>query len=140
MIRRLALIGSVAAALALSTGCDAADGTRKAHADLSPVRHAVRHRLGSPAVEVRIADATMLSVTVVNNPIHLRPAHERQAQARELAKVAYDAYPERATLAGVKIAYVARGSFALLSVSAFETHRFEPASLQRAPAATSPTA
>jgi hypothetical protein len=40
----------------------------------------------------------------------------------------------------VKVVYVARGSFALLSVSATETHRFEPPALQGAPPAPGPTA
>lgn len=138
MIRSVTQIGFLAAALALTTGCDGLHAVRTAHADLAAVRQAVQERLGSSAIEVRFSNASTLAVGIVNNPIQLESPEAKRAKARELAKVAYDAYAQRDKLGGVRIDFLARGGFALVTVSAWEEHRFEPSALGGAPPARTP--
>jgi hypothetical protein len=136
MSRRLVQLGVFAAAVVLGTACDRLHSATKARADLAEVRQAIEQRLGSAVVEVRLSNATTLAVGVVNNPIQLRAADARRAMALELARVAYGAYAERARLGGVRVDFLARGSFALFTVSASEEHRFEPLALRDASAAS----
>jgi hypothetical protein len=136
-LRRAAHLAVVATALALPA-CDRVQGARRTYADLSAVRRAVQPVVGSSAVEARIADGTTLAVAIVNHPIQLRPAGEKRAKAREVATAAFAAYPERAGLGGVRVDFVARGGFALLTVSVSEPHSFEPSALRAAPPAPTP--
>jgi hypothetical protein len=133
-LRRAAHIAVVATALALPA-CDSLQGARRTYADLSQVRRAVQPLVGSSVVEARIANGTTLSVAIVNHPIQLRPAGEKRAKALELARTAYDAYPDRASLGGVRVAFLARGGLAPFHLSASAEFRFDIPALRVSPPA-----
>lgn len=139
MMGRCAQMGFVAVAAVLSTACGGLHEAKEAYADLLVVRRAVQPRVGSSAVEARIANGTTLTVTIVNSPMRLLPSEQKQAKARELARVAYDAYADRARLGGVQIVFLARGGSQFFTISTSEAHPFAPSALSDDPSAPAPT-
>ena len=128
-------LGPLAVVLLLSAGCERLQQARTAYADLAAVRRAVQPLVGSSPVEVRMSNGTTLAVRVVNRPMQALPAVQRQAKARELAAIAYDAYAARRALSGVRVDFLARGGFPLLTLCVSVSHGFDPRALH-GPAST----
>ena len=126
----------LACAVALSAGCEALGRAQHALAELMAVQRAVQQRVGASQVNVNISNGTYLSVSIVNSPFHVLPAEQKKTKARELAKVAFDAYAGRARLQRVGVVFVVQSGFLFFHfTSGLDAHMFEAEELRGDPAA-----
>lgn len=132
-----ASIGGVASIVALAlllSGCEATQGAATLLADLYTVRVAVVRATGHQAVQARIRDGTILLVKLINPPFAALPDDARSGKARDIAKVAYAAYPARASVDSVSVEFALTSrQFLFLVFHSTESFSFKAAEL-KAPA------
>ena len=127
-------IGGVAAiAFGLTTACQGGDALVQTVAELQAVKQAVVRATGHSDVQVRLADAGGLSVSLTNSPLVALPAEKRHAKALDIARVAFDSYPRRAALQSLKVVFLVRKWFLFLSADVSSTHTFQAADLAPPP-------
>jgi hypothetical protein len=118
--------------------CDTIRHAGRTVGELLAVRAAVQRHVGSAPVHVNLSNGTLLAVTITNSPLHVLPDDRKKVEVRELARIAYDAYPSRAALTRVSIVLAVQTNVLMFHISnGLDTHAFEAASL-RGPAVARP--
>lgn len=79
--------------------------------EVKAVQEAVTQKVGKDIVGVTLSNGTGLNVNLVNSPLKKLPLSEKEAKAKEIAKVAYDSYADRAKLKSVRVAFVVVSTF-----------------------------
>jgi hypothetical protein len=130
----------LACALGWSVACDTIGRAAGGLGEIVAVQRAVQARVGSAPVRINVANGAEMGVSIVNSPLRLLPADQRKAKARELAKVAYDAYASRGRLTRIQVVFVVQSGFLFVTFSdGSDAHVFEPAGLKDGPTPPSAT-
>lgn len=101
-------------AAVLCVGCQAVGGLANSFGELQEVRREVAAATRHDNIGVNLNNGRSLTVNVVNSPFKELPDHQREAKAREIAGVAYKAFPGRATLEQVVVVFVVHTTYVLL--------------------------
>jgi hypothetical protein len=125
--------GVVVIAFGLTTACQGGDALVRTVAELQAVRQAVVRATGHSDVQVRLAGAGGLSVSLVNSPLMALPGEKRHAKALDIARVVFDSYPRRASLQSVKVTFLVRKWFQFIAAEVSSTHTFQAADLAPPP-------
>jgi hypothetical protein len=122
-------------ATALTAGCDGAASAVAAVRALQSVQQAVVKATGHAAVRVNLTNGRFLTVAMTNSPFASLPDEARRAKAQAIAKIAFDAYPDRASLESVAVAFVKyKVTFFVFSYTdATDVFTFTPANLTPQP-------
>jgi hypothetical protein len=98
------------------------------------VQSEVVKAVGSQNVRVNVQNDRYMTVGLVNSPLKALPTDARRAKAFELARLAYNTYPERASLQQVAVVYVVHRSYLLFFkvTDATDSFRFDAAELRGA--------
>jgi hypothetical protein len=130
-LRRVAgalLLGAVVAA------CNAAGEAKQMFVGMHAVEAAVAPKVAPGAVKVNV-NASRITLSVVNSPIGQLPKAEKKVKARDLARVAYEAYPGRKGLEAVDVAFVVQMSAGVVRVGkGTDSYSFKAATLATAEA------
>jgi hypothetical protein len=103
--------GVVVIAFGLTTACQGGEALVQTVAELQAVKQAVVRATGHSDVQVKLAGAGGLSVSLINSPLMALPAEKRNSKALDIARVAFDSHPRRASLQSVKVAFLVRKWF-----------------------------
>jgi hypothetical protein len=124
-------VWALAGVVGLLPACEAVGRAKATFAELLAVQRAVQQRAGSSPVNINVMNGSILTVSILNTPFHDLPTDRKQAQARELAKVAFDAYANRARLQRVVVVFVVKSGFLLFHYTdGTDVHVFEPGELR----------
>src|SRR5262245_12818580 len=132
---------STAALFAAAVSLAACDGARQAWSMLSAVRevqHQVVLAVHEDNVNVNLNNGQYLTVSLVNSSLKELPEAQKKAKAREIALVAYKAFPSRSTLERVSVVFVLhRTSYLVFSYTdGTDYHAFSAQELARDAAGT----
>jgi hypothetical protein len=128
--------GVVVIALGLTAACDLAGRAVSSVRDLAAVQQAVVKATGHTAVKANLTNGRFLGVAMTNSPFASLPDDARRAKAQAIARVAFDAYPPRASLESVSVAFVKyKVTFFIFTYTdAADAFTFKPADLTPQPA------
>ena len=101
-------------AVVLCAGCQAVGGLANSLGELQEVRRQVAAASGHDNIGVNLSNGRLLSVSVINSPFKTLPDDQRKAKAREIAGVAYKAFPGRSKLEDVAVVFAVHRTYALL--------------------------
>src|SRR5687768_10092283 len=96
----------VVIALVLTAACDVTERAASSVRDLFAVQQAVVKATGHAAVKINLTNGRFLGVSMTNSPFASLPDDARRAKAQAIARVAFDAYPPRASLEAVSVVFV----------------------------------
>ena len=132
---RHGVVALAAMAFGLTTACQGGDALVRTVADLQAVKQAVVRATGhsQSGVQVKLAGTGGLSVSLINSPLMALAGEKRHAKALEIARVAFDSYPRRASLGSVKVAFLVRTGFLFLFADVSSTYTFQAADLAPRP-------
>jgi hypothetical protein len=85
--------------------------------NLKAVTDAVASAVPGAGVQVKLMDGRLLDVTLVNSGLGELPTDRREAKAREVAGVAYRAYPSRSSLEAVSVTFAINVRAAVINYS-----------------------
>ena len=119
-------------ALVLCVGCQAVGGLANSLGELQEVRRQVAASTHHDNIYVNLNNGRVLTVSVTNSPFRALPDEERKAKAREIAGVAYRAFPGRAKLEEVAVVFAIQKTYVLLFNynDSTDAHVFPASSLQ----------
>ena len=112
-MRRGRWIRGVVALSGALVACDTSRAVLGALAELQAVQSEVVKAIGEDNVRVNLHNNSYLSVGVINSPLRKLPDELRRAKAKEIAKVAFQSLPSRASLKSVSVAFVIHKSYFL---------------------------
>ena len=123
-------------ALVLTTACDVAERAVSSVRDLFAVQQAVVKATGHAAVKINLTNGRFLAVAMTNSPFASLPDDARRAKAQAIARVAFDAYPPRASLESVSVVFVKyKVTFFIFTYTdGTDAFTFKPADLTPPPA------
>jgi len=121
---RHGVVALAAIVLGLTTACQGGDELAQTVAELQAVKQAVVRATGHSDVQVRLAGAGGLSVSLINSPLMALPAEKRNSKALDIARVAFDSHPRRASLQSVKVAFLVRKWFLFVFGEVSSEHTF----------------
>lgn len=124
---------AVVMALVLAIACQGGDELAQTVAELQAVKQAVVRATGHSDVQVRLAGAGGLSVSLINSPLMALPAEKRNSKALDIARVAFDSHPRRASVQSVKVAFLVRKWFLFIFADVSSTYTFQAADLAPPP-------
>jgi hypothetical protein len=128
-------VWALAGVVGLLPACEAVGRAKATIAELLAVQRAVQQRAGSSPVHVNVMNGSNLTISIVNTPFHDLPADRKKVQAHALAKVAFDAYADRAQLRRVVVVFMVQSGFLLFHYSdGTDAHFFEARELRDDPA------
>ena len=130
---RYGLGGAAVIAFGLATACQGGDELVQTVAELQAVKQAVVRATGHSDVQVKLADASGLSVSLINSALMALPAEKRNAKALDIARVAFDSHPRRASVQSVKVAFLVRKWFLFIFADVSSTYTFQAADLAPPP-------
>ena len=84
-------------------------------------------------MQVRLAGASGLSVSLINSALMALPAEKRNAKALDIARVAFDSHPRRASVQSVKVAFLVRKWFLFVFGEVSSAYTFPAADLVTPP-------
>jgi hypothetical protein len=99
------------AAILVASSCSVARNAASTIGEIKAVQEAIQPTVGKDIVGVTLMNGTSLNVNLVNSPLKKLPPTEKEAKAKEIAKVAYDSYSGRAQLKSVRVAFVVVSTF-----------------------------
>ena len=97
--------------------CEAISKTVAVFRGLQSVVDAVVSAVPGAKVQVKVMDGRFLNVALVNSAVSELPADQRQAKAREIAGIAFRAYPSRSSLETVAVTLGVNINAAVVSYS-----------------------
>jgi hypothetical protein len=126
----------VVIALVLTAACDVTERAVSSVRDLFAVQQAVVKATGHTAVKINLLNGRFLGVSMTNSPFASLPDDARRAKAQAIARVAFDAYPPRASLESVSVVFVKYKVtfFVFTYTDAADAFTFKPADLAPPPA------
>jgi hypothetical protein len=126
-MRALCLVAAV-----LCVGCQAVGGLANSLGELQEVRRQVAAASGHDNIGVNLSNGRLLAVSVINSPFKALPDEQRKAKAREIAGVAYKAFPGHAKLEDVAVVFAVHKTYVLLFNfnDSTDAHFFPVSSLQ----------
>ena len=101
---RSRVVGALAAVL-VTGGCNAAREMKATLGELLKVREQVAASVPGTDVNVNLVNGRYLDIALVNSPLKALPPDQKEARAREIALVAYRAFPARAKLQQVAVVF-----------------------------------
>ena len=94
------------AAVVAIAGCDGASRAFASLEELGAVQRAVVKATGHRATRVNLTNDRLLTVLMTNSPLAALATAARREKALAIARVAFEAYPPRASLESVTVVFV----------------------------------
>jgi hypothetical protein len=133
MRRTRFLIVSVVAILMLLPACTRLRELRGQFGDLMQLRANLQHQTGEDAVEVHLNNGTYLIVSLLNSSLAKLPTDRKQAKALEIAKYAYQDWPQRDALTKITVVFETKYDLGIVHyANAMDNYSFDPAKLKSA--------
>jgi hypothetical protein len=104
--QRLLLVGLLVL-LAPLGACSSVRGVIGKLGELNRLQQRLQQQTGQYNIQVNLNNGQNLSISFMNSPGAKLPADQKRVKALEVARLAYNDYPERADLASVRVTFAA---------------------------------
>jgi len=133
MRRTRFLIVSFVAILMLLPACTRLRELKGQIGELMQLRANLQQQTREDAVEVHLNNGTHLVVSLLNSSLAKLPTDKKQAKALEIAKYAYQDWPQRDGLTKITVVFETKYDLGVVHYSnAIDNYSFDPAKLKSA--------
>lgn len=119
----------------LLASCDSVRQVTSTLGDLQQVQGEIRKSLNNEQLLVNLMNGRTLTLSLVNSRLKDLPGDQKKAKALEIAQLAYQTYPSRASLETVRVIFVVNRTYAFILhfTDGTDAYNFTPADLSPAP-------